>query len=36
MSIHQLGFQEVLFAAKMRERYPEQIAMFGMQPTSLN
>lgn len=35
MSIHQLGFQEVLFAAKMRERYPEQIIMFGMQPTSL-
>jgi hydrogenase maturation protease len=35
MSIHQLGFQEVLFAAKMRERYPDQIIMFGMQPTSL-
>lgn len=35
MSIHQLGFQEVLLAAKMRERYPKQIAMFGMQPTSL-
>jgi hydrogenase maturation protease len=35
MSIHQLGFWEVLFAAKMRERYPKQIMMFGMQPTSL-
>lgn len=35
MSVHQLGFQEVLFAAKMREHYPEQIIMFGMQPTSL-
>ena len=35
MSIHQLGFQEVLLAAKMRERYPNQIIMFGMQPTSL-
>ncbi|MEH7354416.1 HyaD/HybD family hydrogenase maturation endopeptidase [Neobacillus drentensis] len=35
MSIHQLGFQEVLFAAKMRERYPKQIVMYGMQPTSL-
>jgi hydrogenase maturation protease len=35
MSIHQIGFQEVLFAAKMRERYPDQIIMFGMQPTSL-
>lgn len=36
MSIHQLGFQEVLLAAKMRDRYPKQIAMFGMQPTSLD
>ncbi|XJZ25872.1 HyaD/HybD family hydrogenase maturation endopeptidase [Bacillota bacterium Lsc_1132] len=35
MSIHQLGFQEVLLTAKMRERYPKRIAMFGMQPTSL-
>jgi hydrogenase maturation protease len=35
MSIHQLGFQEVLLAAKMRDRYPKQIMMFGMQPTSL-
>lgn len=35
MSIHQIGFQEVLFAAKFRERYPKQIVMFGMQPTSL-
>lgn len=35
MSIHQLGFQEVLLAAKLRERYPKQIVMFGMQPTSL-
>jgi hydrogenase maturation protease len=36
MSIHQLGFQEVLFASKLRERYPEHIVMFGMQPTSLD
>lgn len=35
MSIHQLGFQEVLLAAKLRERYPKKIVMFGMQPTSL-
>lgn len=35
MSIHQLGFQEVLFASKLRERYPEHIVMFGMQPSSL-
>ncbi|MGJ7921812.1 HyaD/HybD family hydrogenase maturation endopeptidase [Neobacillus sp. LXY-4] len=35
MSIHQLGFQEVLFAAKLREKYPKNIAMLGMQPSSL-
>lgn len=35
MSIHQMGFQEVLLAAKLRERYPKQIVMYGMQPTSL-
>ncbi|MFD3450128.1 HyaD/HybD family hydrogenase maturation endopeptidase [Microbacteriaceae bacterium 4G12] len=35
MSVHQMGFQEVLFAAKLRERYPSRIIMFGMQPTSL-
>ncbi|WHX98982.1 HyaD/HybD family hydrogenase maturation endopeptidase [Neobacillus sp. DY30] len=35
MSIHQLGFQEVLMAAKLRDRYPNEIVMFGMQPTSL-
>lgn len=35
MSIHQMGFQEVLLAAKMRGRYPKQIMMYGMQPTSL-
>ncbi|MEH7093362.1 HyaD/HybD family hydrogenase maturation endopeptidase [Neobacillus vireti] len=35
MSIHQLGFQEVLLAAKMRDRFPKQIVMLGMQPTSL-
>ena len=35
MSIHQLGFQEVLLAAKLREKYPKHIVMIGMQPTSL-
>lgn len=35
MSVHQLGFQEVLMAAKLRERYPKEIVMFGMQPASL-
>ena len=34
MSIHQLGFQEVLLASKLRERYPKNIVMIGMQPTS--
>lgn len=35
MSIHQLGFQEVLMASKIRDRYPKHIVMIGMQPTSL-
>ncbi|MEH7113478.1 HyaD/HybD family hydrogenase maturation endopeptidase [Neobacillus niacini] len=35
MSVHQMGFQEVLMAAKLRERYPKQIVMYGMQPSSL-
>ncbi|WP_412890118.1 HyaD/HybD family hydrogenase maturation endopeptidase [Bacillus sp. 1P06AnD] len=35
MSIHQLGFQEVLLAAKIRDQYPKHITMIGMQPTSL-
>lgn len=35
MSIHQLGFQEVLLASKLRENYPKHIVMIGMQPTSL-
>ncbi|WP_042351920.1 HyaD/HybD family hydrogenase maturation endopeptidase [Bacillus massiliigorillae] len=35
MSIHQLGFQEVLLAAKIRDKYPKHIVMMGMQPTSL-
>lgn len=35
MSIHQMGFQEVLLAAKLQGRYPKRIVMFGMQPTSL-
>ncbi|WP_019241708.1 MULTISPECIES: HyaD/HybD family hydrogenase maturation endopeptidase [Bacillus] len=36
MTVHQLGFQEVLMAAKLRERYPKNIVMIGMQPTSLD
>lgn len=35
VSVHQLGFQEVLWAAKFRERYPKNIIMFGMQPSTM-
>lgn len=35
MSVHQVGFQEVLWAARLRDRYPKNIIMFGLQPTSL-
>ena len=35
MSIRQLGFQGVLLAAKLRERFPKNIVMIGIQPTSL-
>lgn len=35
MSIHQLGFQEVLLASKLRDKFPKHIVMMGMQPTSL-
>ncbi len=36
MSIHQLGFQEVLSAAKLRQTYPKQMVLFGIQPASLS
>lgn len=35
MSIHQQGFAEVLAAAQLRERFPSQIVLIGMQPASL-
>ncbi|WP_256760339.1 HyaD/HybD family hydrogenase maturation endopeptidase [Cohnella sp. WQ 127256] len=35
MSVHQVGFQEVLFASRIRERVPAHMAMFGVQPASL-
>nr|WP_261179282.1 HyaD/HybD family hydrogenase maturation endopeptidase [Anaerobacillus sp. CMMVII] len=35
MSVHQVGFQEVLFAARIRECLPEEMIMFGIQPESL-
>ncbi|WP_438444749.1 HyaD/HybD family hydrogenase maturation endopeptidase [Gorillibacterium sp. sgz5001074] len=35
MSVHQLGFQEVLFAARIRDRLPSRMVLFGVQPGSL-
>lgn len=35
MSVHQLGFHEVLMAAKIRERLPARMVMFGVQPQLL-
>lgn len=35
LSVHQLGFQEVLFAARIRDRLPAHMVMFGVQPESL-
>lgn len=35
MSVHQVGFQEVLFAADLQGRTPEDMVMFGIQPASL-
>jgi len=34
MSIHQIGFQEILFAARLRDKLPEKMVMFGVQPES--
>ncbi len=35
LSVHQLGFQEVLALARLRGRYPEQIVLIGVQPRTL-
>lgn len=35
MSVHQIGFQEVLLAADLQERLPKEMVMFGIQPASL-
>ncbi|EKN68332.1 HyaD/HybD family hydrogenase maturation endopeptidase [Schinkia azotoformans] len=35
MSIHQVGFQEVLFASKIRDKLPNEMVMIGVQPESL-
>lgn len=36
MSVHQIGFQEVVSAAQLRDRLPEKMVMFGIQPASLD
>lgn len=36
MSIHQIGFQEVLGAAQLLEKLPEHMIMFGVQPEVLD
>lgn len=35
MSVHQVGFQEVLFASRIREQLPKELVMIGAQPYSL-
>ncbi|MFT8708321.1 MAG: Ni/Fe-hydrogenase, b-type cytochrome subunit [Sporolactobacillus sp.] len=35
MSVHQIGFQEVMSAAQLRDRLPQKMVMFGVQPASL-
>ena len=35
LSVHQVGFQEVLFAARLLEQLPKEMAMIGAQPYSL-
>jgi len=35
LSVHQLGFHEVLQAAKLRNRWPKEVMLFGIQPASL-
>lgn len=35
MSVHQVGFQEVLFAADLRGKLPKEMVLFGIQPASL-
>lgn len=36
MSVHQVGMQEVLSAAQLRETLPEKMIMFGVQPENLS
>lgn len=36
LSVHQLGFQEVLALARIRGRYPENMVLIGVQPQSLD
>lgn len=36
MSVHQVGFAEVLNLAKFRQSYPDEIAVIGIQPLALD
>ncbi len=36
MSAHQIGFQDVLALARLRNRFPDQIVLIGVQPESLD
>ncbi|MGB9763864.1 MAG: HyaD/HybD family hydrogenase maturation endopeptidase [Candidatus Saccharicenans sp.] len=36
LSWHQLGFQEVLAVAKIREKFPEEIHLIGLQPKDIS
>ena len=36
LSVHQLGFQEVLQAADLRDKLPEKVAIIGLQPELLD
>lgn len=36
MSVHQVGFAEVLNLAKLRDKYPEEIVVIGIQPGCLD
>ncbi|MPN39754.1 Hydrogenase 1 maturation protease [bioreactor metagenome] len=35
LSVHQVGFQEVLALARIRSRYPENMVLIGVQPQNL-
>ena len=36
ISVHQIGFQETLALAALRDRFPQHLVLFGVQPQSLD